>query len=402
MNENNSRRTSANRSRRARIQAQRRRRRRKQIRLLCFLCLLLLAVIGILFWQFRGSRTDSQENLTENQLSSDGADSIAESSPTPSPTPTPVPVSTSITGDDIASHYALLIRRDTGEKIFELRSEEKMYPASMTKMMTALVAYEQLTDLQAKITLNSEMFDPLYEEGASMAGFSPEEEVTGLDLLYGVLLPSGADCCIGLADYISGSEEAFAELMNQKAAQLGMTNTHFCNATGLHDENHYTTVSDLAKLLEAVLAEDTLREIITSANHTSEPTNLHPEGVTYTSSLFDYMPQEIRDSGLILGGKTGYTEEAGQCLASLGEVNGMEFLCITGLAPGNHETDPYHIIDAYRCYSSITAGGVSAGTSASPEEDSVEDSENLSESYSETDTEITDAQGASSAEDSYE
>ena len=342
----------------ARLQAQRRRRRRRkrQLRILYALCVLILvAIAGLVFWK---TRDGSSKNIPENSAdlqSKDKASDIQKA--TPSPTPTPVPVTLSITGDDLYSHYAVLIRRSTGEKIFDLRSEERMFPASMTKMMTALVAYEQLSDLQTKITLNPDMFDKLTEEGASMAGFSAGEEVTALDLLYGVLLPSGAECCTGLAEYISGDEEAFVELMNQKAAELGMNHTHFCNPTGLHDENHYTTVSDMAILLEALLEKEELRQIMSATSHTSAPTNLHPEGLTYPSSMFEDMPANALASGLILGGKTGYTQEAGQCLASFGKADGEEYILVTGKTPGNPETEPYHIIDAYRCYSSITVGG---------------------------------------------
>ena len=378
---------SSRRSQQARLRARRRRRRQKRmLRLLCVLFFLVLIFLVILFWQIFQDRS-TKDNLSDNPatMQEDTGDSAASSSPTPSPTPTPVPVYSSITGDDLSSHYAIIVRRSTGEKIFDLRSQERMYPASMTKLMTALVAYEQIPDLQTKITLDSAMFDPLYEEGASMAGFSADEEVTAEDLLYGVLLPSGAECCIGLAEYISGSEEAFVELMNQKAAELGMNQTHFCNPTGLHDENHYTTVSDLAILLETVLEEEPLRQIITTQNHTCAPTNLHPEGVSFMSSLFEYMPQDIAASGLILGGKTGYTSEAGQCLASLGKVDGEEFLCVTGLAPGSHETDPYHIIDAYRCYSSISVGA-SAGSSDTSE-DVTDTTDTYDSSLETTDTE---------------
>ncbi len=341
----------------ARLQAQRRRRRRKkrQLRILYTLCILILvAIAGLVFWKTRdGSSKNIPENPADLQSENNGSD-IQKA--TPSPTPTPVPVTLSITGDDLYSHYAVLIRRSTGEKIFDLRSEERMFPASMTKMMTALVAYEQLSDLQTKITLNPDMFDKLTEEGASMAGFSAGEEVTALDLLYGVLLPSGAECCIGLAEYIAGDEESFVELMNQKATELGMNHTHFCNPTGLHDENHYTTVSDMAILLEALLEKEELRQIMPTPSHTSAPTNLHPEGLTYPSSMFEDMPADALASGLILGGKTGYTQEAGQCLASFGKADGEEYILVTGKTPGNPETEPYHIIDAYRCYSSITVG----------------------------------------------
>lgn len=341
---------------RSRSQNRRRKRKRRLRRTLYALCILILILIaGTLFWTIRKGKIQSPDELAED-LKTERDDSLLAES-TPSPTPTPVPATLSITGDDLYSHYGVLIRPSTGEKVFDLRSEEKMYPASMTKLMTALIAYEQIPDLQTKITLDAQMFDALTEEGASMAGFSGGEEVTALDLLYGVLLPSGAECCIGLADYIAGDEEAFVAMMNEKAAQIGMRNTHFTNPTGLHNENHYTTVSDMALLLETVLQSDTLREIMSTTSHTSAATNLHPEGVTYSSTLFEFMPQDAQSSGLILGGKTGYTQEAGQCLASFGKINGEEFILVTGGAPGSHETDPYHIIDAYRCYSSITIGG---------------------------------------------
>ena len=379
---------ASRRNRQARLRAQKRRRQKRLLRLLCILFFLVLVFLVILFWQILHDKNGSSKDISENStnIQNDEGSALAENTVTPTPTPTPEPVSVSITGDDLSSHYAVLIRRSTGEKIFDLRSDEKMYPASMTKLMTALVAYEQIPDLQTKITLNPEMFDPLYEEGASMAGFSAGEQVTAEDLLYGVLLPSGGECCVGLAEYVSGSEEAFVELMNQKAATLGMNNTHFSNSIGLHDENHYTTVADIALLMEAVLQEDTLREIVTTHTHTCAPTDLHPEGVSFMGSLFEYMPQEISASGLILGGKTGYTSDSGLCLASLGKVDDEEFICVTGQAPGNHETDPYHIIDAYRCYSSITIGFTS-----SPQENTVSYDDSSDSTYEDT-TEITDAE----------
>ena len=101
-------------------------------------------------------------------------------------------------------------------------SEEKIYPASLTKMMTAIVAIEKLPDLRKEIKLTSSTFQGLYKADASMAGFQPGEQVTAINLLYGVMLPSGAECCIGLANQIAGSEQNFVKIMNQKAVDLGM------------------------------------------------------------------------------------------------------------------------------------------------------------------------------------
>ena len=144
----------------------------------------------------------------------------------------------SISSDRLNSPHAILIRLKDQTILMQKNSEEKIYPASLTKMMTAIIAIENLPNLQEEIKLPNSMFKELYNEDATMAGFQPDEKVRAVDLLFGALLPSGAECCVGLADQIAGSEQNFAKIMNQKAADLGMNNTHFENATGLHDENH--------------------------------------------------------------------------------------------------------------------------------------------------------------------
>ena len=109
----------------------------------------------------------------------------------------------------------------------------------MTKIMTTIVAIENLSDLDQQITLTNDMVADLYAQDATQAGFQPGETAPAIDYLYGVMLPSGAECCRALAVTIAGSEDAFVDLMNQKAEKLGLDNTHFCNTTGLHADNHY-------------------------------------------------------------------------------------------------------------------------------------------------------------------
>ena len=261
--------------------------------------------------------------------------------------------SVSISLDKLNSPNAILIHLKDHTVLMQKNSEEKIYPASLTKMMTAIVAIENLPDLKEEIKLTNSMFQGLYEANASMAGFQPGEQVKAIDLLYGVMLPSGAECCVALADQIAGSEQDFVGMMNQKAADLGMDNTHFENTTGLHDENHYTTVKDLAVLLSYALQNDTFREIFTSPCHTVPPTNKHPDGITFYSTMFeDLSNQNIMDRE-ILGGKTGYTEEAGLCLASLAKVGKQEYILISAGAKGDHDTEQYNIADALAVYSSI-------------------------------------------------
>lgn len=254
----------------------------------------------------------------------------------------------SISSDNLHSPNAILVRLNDHTILMQKKIEQKIYPASLTKIMTATVAIENLHDLQKKIELSSSMFQKLNKENASMAGFQPNEEVKAIDLLYGMMLPSGAECCIGLADHISGSEQAFVDKMNQKAKSLGMSNTHFTNATGLQDQNHYTTVKDLSILLSYALKNSTFQEIFTTSSHSTASTNKHPDGITFKSTLFKNIQNSTLKSGKILGGKTGYTDEAGLCLASFAQVNGKKYILVTAGAKGNHQTEQYDIDDAYK------------------------------------------------------
>ncbi len=258
-----------------------------------------------------------------------------------------------ISPDKLNSPNAILIRLKDHTILMQKNSGEKVYPASLTKMMTAIVAIENLPDLEKEITLTNSVFHGLSEADASMAGFQPGERVRAIDLLYGALLPSGAESCIGLADYIAGSEKEFVGMMNQKAADLGMHNTHFENSTGLQNENHYTTVKDLAILLNYALQNNTFREIFTSSRHSIPPTNKHPGGITLYSTMFEELNHQNIIGGEILGGKTGYTDEAGLCLASLAQVGKQEYILVSAGAKGDHHSEQYNITDALTVYGSI-------------------------------------------------
>lgn len=253
----------------------------------------------------------------------------------------------------INSPYAVLMQARGGKILGEINGEERIYPASMTKIMTVIVAIENIDDLEEKITLTDEMFAGLYEQDATQAGFQPGEEVRVIDLLYGAMLPSGAECCIALADTIAGSEEAYAELMNKKAAKLGMDNTHFCDTTGLHDPDHYSTAKDIAVLLKYCIQNNTFREIAESSRHSTGITNIHPDGITYYSTMFKNLSDPTVTGGKILGGKTGYTNEAGHCLASFAEIEGREYILVTAGAVGTDGNTIPHIQDAVTVYNRV-------------------------------------------------
>ncbi len=254
---------------------------------------------------------------------------------------------------DLHSSHAVLVNLDENKILLDKNSEEIIYPASLTKIMTVLVAIENIRELNEKILLPQSIFANLYEKNASMAGFLANEEVTAKDLLYGSMLPSGAEASIGLANYVAGSERKFVKLMNDKAQQLGMEDTHFKNATGLHHHDHYTSVKDISILLQYALTNNTFREVYTAQSYSTSPTNLHPEGMTFTSRMFKNISSSDLPKGKIIGGKTGYTEKAGLCLASLAVINEQEYILVTVGAEGDHHTEQFNITDAFSVYSGL-------------------------------------------------
>ena len=253
-----------------------------------------------------------------------------------------------ITG--INSSYAVLMQAGTGKVIGDINGDTQMYPASMTKIMTTIVAIENLSDLDQQITLTNDMVADLYAQDATQAGFQPGETAPAIDYLYRVMLPSGAECCRALAVTIAGSEEAFVDLMNQKAEKLGLDNTHFCNTTALHADNHYSTAKDIATLLHYALKNDTFREIIESPYHSTQATNVHPDGFTFYSTMFKNLSDTTVIDGQILGGKTGFTSEAGCCLASFAEIDDIEYILVTA---GAYQAGTPHIDDAVKLYNRL-------------------------------------------------
>ena len=250
--------------------------------------------------------------------------------PTPEPEK-PVPV---ITTEELISVNAYMIRPEDQKVLFDEAGDTHIYPASMTKMMTAILAIENL-DMSAPHTIVSNEVDQAYMSDATMAGFAVGETVPMEDLLYGVLLPSGAECCYALASEVVGQEwdyEApFAEMMNEKAKEIGMTNTHFSNCTGLQSEDHWSTCQDMAKLLEYGLKNELFRKVISAHTYTTSSTPYHENGINLMSTLFASTGNSILENGTsIMGGKTGYTDEAGHCLASYASTeNETEYILVT-------------------------------------------------------------------------
>lgn len=266
------------------------------------------------------------------------------------PTPVAEKSAIGVWDDELYSSNAILINNTTSEILFVKDAYAKIYPASITKVMTAILAIENIPDLNAEITLSDTMFQYIIEQNASVAGFSPNETVTARDMLYALLLPSGADAAIGLAMYLAGDETTFAALMNTKAKEIGMENTHFVNATGLHDDGHYSTVYDLALMLRYALTLPLFRQISSTETYTTTSTKYHYGGLVLTNTLFANLKASGRKNNFIAGGKTGYTYEALQCLASYAEKESNEYILVTVGAGEDNKKKQEHILDALTVY----------------------------------------------------
>lgn len=234
---------------------------------------------------------------------------------------------------ELYSENALLIDLESNTVLVQKNADARIYPASMTKVMTVLVAAEHIENWDETFTMTQSIIDPLFLADASMAGFVHGEEVSMTELLYGAVLPSGAEATEALAIVTAGSEEAFAALMNEKAQALGLKDTHFVDASGLHDENHYTTLSDMAIIMQAALDNPHCREVLTSVNHTSPATEQNPSGVAMTNRfLYRIRPQQSGNVD-IQAAKTGYTAQAMNCCVSYGIMeNGRAAICVTAHA----------------------------------------------------------------------
>jgi len=262
----------------------------------------------------------------------------------------------------MSSSNGILIDRKTGTVLASRGGDAVIFPASMTKIMTLIVAYEHAESLDDKFTMVAEITDPLYIAGASVAGFLIGEEITVRDMIYGLMLPSGGDGALGLAYHIAGSEAAFAELMNEKAKELGLKNTNFVNCTGLHDPNHFSTCREIAVILEYALRNDFMREVMSTYTYTTSVTPEHPEGITLYSTVLSRMEGDEPGWAMIMGGKTGYTIEAKNCLATFATIctpgedkdsvkkREPDFILVT-CGSGEKYGPVYDAIDIYKTFS---------------------------------------------------
>ncbi|MDP4110277.1 MAG: D-alanyl-D-alanine carboxypeptidase family protein [Bacillota bacterium] len=221
----------------------------------------------------------------------------------------------------ISASSAVLVEPSSGEIIYEKKPHEKAYPASTTKMMTALIAMEK-GNLNDVVKINETAIDDLESMGSG-ANLHAGESYTLHDLLYLLLLSSENDAANAIAEHIAGSQSAFVDLMNERAEQIGMKDTHFANPHGLHDENHYTSAYDLYLLAKEGLKNKLFAEITSTSR-----TLINNKEVLTTNHLISRFKDPSYYYSYASGIKTGFTTPAGYCLASTAERNKVRYICV--------------------------------------------------------------------------
>lgn len=291
--------------------------------------------------------TDSMEQMDEESMGQDDAvkEAIASASSisqifasTPVYTFEPTPDTATIYSEEVISTNAILINESTDTIVASKGAKERISPASMTKVLTILVAAEQLTEenLDDTFTMTREITDYAYVNDCSTVGFLDGEKVPVRDLFYGTTLHSGGDAAVGLATYVAGSHEAFVDMMNAKLEAMGLADSaHFTNCVGLYDVEHYCTVYDMAVIMKAAMQNEMCREFLSAKKYTTTPTTEHPEGIEI-SNWFLRRIEDKDTGGEVLCAKTGYVVQSKNCAVSYGTfAGGTPYICVTAGSTSN-------------------------------------------------------------------
>lgn len=337
-----------------------------------FLSLLLAAILSMqiamvpVFAEEETSQTPSESasESAEETLSSE-----AESVPTEAPVaPSDIPVTTDACVNN-GSHSinakvpmanesdytakakaALLYDINSDTLLYASNPDEQLYPASLTKIMTCMVALElieeQGVDLNEIIVVPQELVNRVDPNGSSM-GLKGDEEIPLIELLYGIMVHSANDACMMVAQRLCGSEEAFVERMNEKAAELGCDQTHFVNVHGLHDEAHYTSARDMAKIMQAAVQNELFTTLYSTAFHEVPATNVSEARALKTTNFL--IRESVTDTyydSRVIGGKTGFTTPAGRCLVTVSEDDstGMKLICVVMGTKMEMASDGYTVL----------------------------------------------------------
>lgn len=235
-----------------------------------------------------------------------------------------------------------VVNEDYGVVMYAKNENKTMYPASLTKILTALCVLEKVSDLENTTGTMTEALNALlYNLGSANIGLVAGEVISVKDMLYAMMLRSAGDAALLAAQVAAGSQAAFAELMNQKAAELGCENSNFTNPHGLHDPEHYTTPADMYKITRAAMQNATFKEIVKTTSHIIPATNKKEARTIYTTNNMMLSGQSVYYKP-VFGVKTGFTTPAGPCLAAMAVSNNITYTVIvmrSELVDANGETD---------------------------------------------------------------
>ena len=229
-------------------------------------------------------------------------------------------------GPAVSARSAILVEANTGTLLYAKNIHEPHYPASVTKLLTAAIARYN-SDLNDNVVYTSEIVHSINWLEDSNIGIKPDEVITMEQSLYGLLVGSGNECGNAIGAHISGSAEAFVELMNRTAKEIGCVDSHFVTTNGIHDDQHYTSAYDLALIAECVFSDELLSRMTRTASYTI------PQSATVSQQLVINSKNRLFEGkeyayGDLVGSKTGYTSLAGQTLVSCAERDGMKLICV--------------------------------------------------------------------------
>lgn len=253
---------------------------------------------------------------------------------------------------EVISEYGIVVDVANDVILASKESKTRINPASMTKIMTVLVAAEAIeeSNLDDIFEVTPEINYYSYKHDCSAVGFKDNEKVTVRDLFYGTILPSGGDAALALATYIAGDQDKFVEMMNEKLETLGLSETaHFTNCIGLFDNDHYCTAYDMAMILHAAIENPLCKEVLSERKYVTSSTEQHPDGI----EISNWFLRRIEDKpvgGEVMCAKTGYVKESGNCAASFAsDGNGHDFIVVTGKSTSSWRCI-YDHVELYRKY----------------------------------------------------
>ncbi len=263
--------------------------------------------------------------------------------------------------EEISAEGAILIDADSGLMLYGKNEHEQYYPASITKVLTAVIVLENVDDLDEMVEFSVSATVTNLEPNSTIIAATAGDRLSVRDCLYSLLLHSANDCANALAEHVAGSNEAFAELMNEKAAEIGCTDSHFKNPSGLNDPEHYTSAADMAKIMQYAISNETFRQIDAVQAYTHAPISRYPDPEATENTVYAHhrmMRRTFREyyDG-VFAGKTGYTTLAGNTLVTAAERDGLTLIAVILNGHNTQYSDTKKLFDfGFSNFESVSPG----------------------------------------------